>query len=144
MAIKAYIATKPIWGLRGKIKPKNAYKVIKGRYCFYCKLSGYEVKGCYFLFPEKAPKEWKDKMAEIVRHPTPKVGHKIRDEKIMTLYTKSTSLSILSSDIAISIAPQIEDLDLEDLDIDFDALMVFYILTTNIPYTNKNIDNRLS
>jgi hypothetical protein len=36
-------------------RPKKAYKAIKGKYCTYYKLPGHEAKGCYFLFPDKAP-----------------------------------------------------------------------------------------
>jgi hypothetical protein len=36
-------------------RPKKAYKAIKGKYYTYYKLPGHKVKGCYFLFPNKAP-----------------------------------------------------------------------------------------
>jgi len=41
---------------KGKYKGKKPYKVAKGRFCRNCKQTSHDVKDCYFLFPDKAPK----------------------------------------------------------------------------------------
>jgi len=97
------------------------------------------------LFPEKAPKEWKDKTTEIVRSPPPKAGHEVREENIMAMHTKlASTASSASSETAVSATPQIEDLDLDDLDLDFDTSMVFHTdaseNTKNTDYKDDRID----
>jgi hypothetical protein len=41
---------------KGKYKGKKPYKITKGRFCRNCKQTSHDIKDCFFLFPEKAPK----------------------------------------------------------------------------------------
>lgn len=41
---------------KGRYKGKKPYKITKGKYCRNCKQTSYDIKDCYFLFPDKAPK----------------------------------------------------------------------------------------
>ncbi|KAI2084725.1 hypothetical protein LOY94_006841 [Ophidiomyces ophidiicola] len=47
-------------GKRNKKNSKHSYKKLSnGKYCQYCKLTSHMTDKCFFLFPDKAPKNWK-------------------------------------------------------------------------------------
>jgi len=45
---------------KGKYKGKKPYKVTKGQFCRNCKMTSHNTPDCYFLFPDKALKSWKN------------------------------------------------------------------------------------
>ena len=55
---KAFYTTKTYKG-------KKPYKITKGKYCKHCKQLSHNTDNCFFLFPDKAPKSWKEKSKDL-------------------------------------------------------------------------------
>jgi gag-polypeptide of LTR copia-type len=65
-------------------KGKKPYKITKGKYCKYCKLTSHANDNCYFLFPNKALEAWKNKSQQMVNTTTDNVqraNNKAQDER---------------------------------------------------------------
>jgi hypothetical protein len=103
---------------------KKPYKITKGRFCRYCKLTSHEASNCYFLHPEKAPKSWKTNIPES----TPEKGYEksplnIRDDNIMALYTNTQNIPLFGripnrgkEDQDIAMEGSILDISVEDFE----------------------------
>jgi len=116
---------------KGKYKGKKPYKVTKGRFCRNCKQTSHDIKDCYFLFPDKAPKSWKNyqekaKKASTEQEKEEKSARDIRDDNINVLYSNMSPDALTS---------------LGDMEIDFDIENIQVNITQNVPNTlNTNIN----
>jgi hypothetical protein len=126
----------------GGYKGKKPYKITKGKHCKYCKLPSHEAKDCYFLFPNKAPKNWKNlQREEEEKKEIPKHSRDQRDENVDILFTKesSSSNSAAASNSASNSGSDFElDLDLDMDNITFEDVQVFI---TNTPIEKTNLIN---
>jgi hypothetical protein len=125
--------------LFAKYKGKKPYKIVKGKYCKHCKLASHDIKDCYFLFPNKAPKSWNKRFNNILNdnnNYNSKEGHPrdIRDENIDVLYTKTPNSSKTPER-----GLDEHNLDFENIeDFNFEDIQVFNTTTLN---NNNNITN---
>ena len=88
---------------KGRYKGKKPYKITKGKYCHNCKQVSHDIKDCYFLFPDKAPKSWK-KPKEKTDKEEDKSSCDVRDDNIDVLYSKMSPEALTN---------------ISDMDIDF-------------------------
>jgi Reverse transcriptase (RNA-dependent DNA polymerase)/gag-polypeptide of LTR copia-type/Integrase core domain/GAG-pre-integrase domain len=119
-------------------KGKKPYKITKGtgKYCRNCKKTSHNITDCAFLFPDKAPKGWKDKV-DISPNKIDKIdksGKDIRDENIDALYS-----NIDIGDIDMDI-----DLNLGDIQVNITSENNFNNNTNNIidPINTIYISNK--
>jgi len=101
---------------KGKYKGKKPYKVTKGRFCRNCKQTSHDIKDCYFLFPDKAPKSWKNyqqkaKKASTEQEKEEKSARDIRDDNIDVLYSN------MSPDALTSLGDMEIDFDIENIQV---------------------------
>ena len=83
---------------KGRYKGKKPYKITKGKFCRNCKQASYDIKDCYFLFPDKAPKLQKkpnDKAKKDDKEE--KSARDIRDDNIDVLYSKMLPNNVLTN-----------------------------------------------
>jgi hypothetical protein len=108
-----------------RYKGKKPYKVTKGQYCKYCKLPSHSASNCYFLFPDKAPRSWKEniEVSNNAKENDKQHPKDIRDENIDILYSKTSSTT---SPIEI------------DMDIDLDNIEVYITQLNNSNNLNTN------
>jgi hypothetical protein len=119
--------------LHTQYKGKKPYKITKGKYCKNCKLPSHDIKDCYFLFPNKAPKSWNKRLNSLNNYyqnnnskdPHPRDQ---RDENIDVLYTKTPEKSLDE-----------HNLDFENIeDYNFEDIQVFNTITTTLNNNNNN------
>ena len=110
---------------KGNYKGKKPWKVTKGKYCRYCKQTSHITTDCAWLFPDKAPKNWKfnkdDKNDKPDKSPKPKSPKEIRDDNIDVLYSHISEESLNS---------------LNDMEIDFNLDDIQVNITSHIPIYN--------
>ena len=125
-------------------KTRPTFKVVKkkpqGKHCKYCKLGSYDVKDCYFLFLERAPKNWKKKFDAIENsvNEAEKTPREKRDENVEVLYSKS------SGDIAIENDTIELDLDVGDMNLDFEDIQVLITMNNPNNITNNSLDKLMT
>jgi len=129
-----------------KYKGKKPYKITKGKYCKYCKLTSHEAKQCFFLFPDKAPKGWNRNMEKPPSSPPQKHPRDVREENIDILYsnisTQTTKEAPTSKEPSSSLSSSSSlELDLDMDEINFDDIEVFITQDDiNTLITNEETD----
>jgi hypothetical protein len=116
---------------RSNYKGKKPWKVTKGKYCKYCKQTSHNTTNCAFLFPDKAPKGWKnkdkddkDKDKDYLKE---KSAKDTRDDNVDILYSKMTDESLESFNNSMDMDFDI-DIDINDAQVNITS----HILIDNI------------